>query len=36
MLDYTRGDAIPMDDVRRRIPFPMTSVRDFAKAVLGK
>jgi NADH dehydrogenase len=36
MLDYTRGDAIPMDDVRRRIPFSMTSVRDFAKAELGK
>jgi NADH dehydrogenase len=36
MLDYARGDAIPMDDVRRRIPFSMTSVRDFAKATLGK
>jgi NADH dehydrogenase len=36
MLDYARGDAIPMDDVRRRIPFSMTSVGDFAKATLGK
>lgn len=35
MLDYARGDAIPMDDVQRRLPCSLTSVRDFARATLG-
>jgi hypothetical protein len=35
MLDYARGDAIPMDDVRRRLPCSLTAVRDFARSTLS-
>ena len=36
MLDYARGDAIPMDDVRRRLPCSLTSIREFARATLAQ
>jgi NADH dehydrogenase len=35
MLGYARGDAIPMEETLRRIPVPLTSVRDYARRVLG-
>lgn len=35
MLDYARGDAIPMDDVRRRLPCTLTAVREFARSTLS-
>ncbi len=35
MLDYARGDEIPMEDTLRRIPVQLTSVRDYARTVLG-
>ena len=35
MLDYAGGDEIPMDETLRRIPLELTSVRDYARAVLG-
>jgi uncharacterized protein YbjT (DUF2867 family) len=31
MLAYARGDRIPMDDVLRRHPVALRSVRDFAR-----
>jgi len=34
MLDYARGDEIPMEETLRRIPIKLTSVRDYARAVL--
>ncbi len=30
MLNYARGDRIPMDEVLRRRPVPLTSVREYA------
>ena len=35
MLRYARGDAIPMAETLRRVPVPLTSVRDYARRVLG-
>jgi len=35
MLDYARGDAIPMEHTLRSIPVQLTSVRDYARNVLG-
>ena len=35
MLDYAHGDEIPMEDTLRRIPVQLTSVRDYARTVLG-
>lgn len=34
MLVYARGDRIPMDDVLRRHPVPLTSVRDYARRTM--
>jgi len=34
MLDYARGDEIPMEETLRRIPIELTSVRDYARAML--
>jgi len=34
MLDYARGDEIPMDDTLQRFPLTLTSVRDYARSVL--
>ena len=34
MLDYARGDEIPMEETLRRIPLQLTSVRDYARTVL--
>ena len=35
MLDYARGDEIPMEETLRKIPVRLTSVRDYARTVLG-
>jgi NADH dehydrogenase len=35
MLDYAHGDEIPMEETRRRIPVKLTSVRDYARNMLG-
>jgi NADH dehydrogenase len=35
MLLYARGDAVPMAETLRRFPVPLTSVRDYARRVLG-
>ncbi len=35
MLDLTRGDPIPMDDLLERFPMSMTTVRDYAEEVVG-
>jgi uncharacterized protein YbjT (DUF2867 family) len=35
MLGYARGDEIPMDETLRREPVRLTSVRDYARTVLG-
>ena len=35
MLDYARGDEIPMAETLRRIPVQLTSVRDYARTVLS-
>jgi len=35
MLDYARGDEISMEETLRRIPVQLTSVRDYARTVLG-
>jgi uncharacterized protein YbjT (DUF2867 family) len=35
MLHYARGDEIPMQETLRRVPVPLTSVRDYARGVLG-
>jgi NADH dehydrogenase len=35
MQQYARGDEIPMADTLRRFPVPLTSVRDYARRVLG-
>jgi NADH dehydrogenase len=35
MLDYAHGDEIPMKETLRRIPITLTSVRDYARRVLG-
>jgi uncharacterized protein YbjT (DUF2867 family) len=35
MLDYAHGDEIPMHDTLRRLPVHLTSVRDYARNVLG-
>jgi NADH dehydrogenase len=34
MLDYARGDEIPMDDTSQRFALTLTSVRDYARSVL--
>ena len=34
-LDYARGDEIPMEETLRKIPVRLTSVRDYARTVLG-
>jgi uncharacterized protein YbjT (DUF2867 family) len=36
MVASARGDEIPMDETRRRYPFALTSVRDYASRVLGR
>lgn len=35
MLDYAHGDEIPMEETLRRTPLGLTSVRDYARTVLG-
>jgi len=35
MLDYARGDEIPMADTLERFPVPLTSVREYARSVLS-
>lgn len=35
MLDYAHGDEIAMDDTLQRFPVPLTSVRDYARSVMG-
>ena len=35
MLALAKGDAIPMDETLRRLPLRLTSVRDYARAVLA-
>ena len=35
MLDYAHGDEIPMEETLRRIPVQLTSVRDYARSMLG-
>ena len=35
MIAYAHGDEIPMDETRRRYPFGLTSVRDYARRVAG-
>jgi hypothetical protein len=35
MLDYARGDEIPMERTLHSIPVQLTSVRDYARNVLG-
>jgi uncharacterized protein YbjT (DUF2867 family) len=35
MLDYARGDEIPMRETLERIPVKLTSVREYARSVLG-
>jgi len=35
MLDYAGGDEIPMRETLERIPVKLTSVRDYARSVLG-
>jgi NADH dehydrogenase len=35
MLDYANGDEIPMADTLQRFPVALTSVRDYARNVLG-
>jgi NADH dehydrogenase len=35
MLDYARGDEIPMDETLRRIPVRLTSIRDYAQRVMS-
>ena len=35
MLDYAHGDEIPMEETLRRIPVQLTSVRDYARTMLG-
>jgi hypothetical protein len=35
MLDYARGDEIPMEHTLRSMPVQLTSVRDYARNVLG-
>src|SRR5678809_1050961 len=34
MLDYARGDEIPMDETLKRYPLTLTSVREYARSVL--
>jgi uncharacterized protein YbjT (DUF2867 family) len=34
MLNYARGDEIPMEETLRRYPVRLTSVRDYARGVL--
>jgi len=34
MLDYARGDEIPMSDTLSRFPLALTSVREYARSVL--
>jgi len=34
MLDYARGDEIPMDETSQRFALTLTSVRDYARSVL--
>ena len=34
MLDYARGDEIPMADTLQKFPVPLTSVREYARRVL--
>lgn len=34
MLNYARGDEIPMEETLRRYPVHLTSVRDYARSVL--
>ena len=35
VLHYARGDEIPMAQTLRRMPVPLTSVREYARTVLG-
>lgn len=35
MLNYTRGDRVPMQDVLRRVPVRLTSVEEYARRVAG-
>jgi uncharacterized protein YbjT (DUF2867 family) len=35
MLDYAHGDEIPMSDTLQGFPMPLTTVRDYARSVLG-
>lgn len=35
MLDYAKGDEIPMADTLQRFPVALTSVRDYARTVLA-
>lgn len=35
MLNYAKGDAIPMEDTLRVLPVPLRSVRDYARQVLA-
>jgi NADH dehydrogenase len=35
MLDYAHGDEIPMSDTLQKFPMLLTSVRDYARSVLG-
>jgi uncharacterized protein YbjT (DUF2867 family) len=35
MLDYAHGDEIPMADTVQKFQVPLTSVRDYARSVLG-
>lgn len=36
MLDYAHGDEIPMADTLQRFPVPLTSVKEYARSVLGQ
>lgn len=36
MLDYAHGDEIPMEHTLRSMPVQLTSVRDYARNVLGR
>jgi len=35
MLQYARGDSIDMGPVLKQFPIPLTSVRDYARRILG-
>jgi hypothetical protein len=34
MLDYARGDQVPMEETLARMPVALTSVREYARSVL--